>query len=329
MTALAALPRARAALVVHPERRSLLARAREAATRLQEASLGELETRGDGDDEARVRHLAIETGAKVVVAAGGDGTVALVAGALLALPEDRRPDLAILALGTANNVARSYGLGSVRKHGASAVERTLRSLDGGGTRPLDVGMAGGRPFVGAFTIGMDANVLSRRNALRRRHPLGERLGGYPLYLASCVAEALVHRSVEAEIEIDDERACQPLYNLLVTTCPVYAGEFRFEGAEDPPYGRLGLQIHAHAASYLSAYVAGWRRHVGHVRGREITASPSLRPSQTVRVCLDAPAPAQADGEELAPNQEWSIDLRPGALRIRVPRPLGGPTRKRG
>jgi diacylglycerol kinase family enzyme len=66
----------------------------------------------------------------LVIAAGGDGTVHKTAWQLM----DGGIPLAILPLGTANNLARSLGF-------TGSVEEILQSLHCGKSRPLDVGVA--------------------------------------------------------------------------------------------------------------------------------------------------------------------------------------------
>lgn len=63
----------------------------------------------DGDLKARIAE-AVEDGCEVVLAAGGDGTVNAVVNALMHIETARRPRLAILPLGTANDFAATLTL---------------------------------------------------------------------------------------------------------------------------------------------------------------------------------------------------------------------------
>jgi len=88
----------------------------------------------------------------LALAAGGDGTVRKVA---LALAGTDVP-MSILALGTANNLARTLGL-------LHAPERTARELTSYPARALDVGVARGpwgeKRFVEGFGVGLFADYL--------------------------------------------------------------------------------------------------------------------------------------------------------------------------
>lgn len=309
------------AVAVHPARRDQFSAVRDAFAFLRGDSPSVCETRGDDGDAGRLRDMIVSSNAHVVVAAGGDGTVASTVQALLALPAEQRPELAILPLGTANNVARSHGLASVRTHGRDAIERTIASLHSGLVAELDVGRANGQPFVGSFALGMDGAILRRRNQLRSSLQLGKTLGGYPLYLASCAIEALAHRAQKATITFDEERQQGAVYNLLATCCPIYAGEFRFAGSASSP-GRLRVYDFPSRSEFLEGYTAAWRRHVRHQRGENTQEAPNARGCLRVRVELPEPMPAQLDGEEAPASRDWELETSPAAIRLRVPAVAG-------
>ena len=88
----------------------------------------------------------------VVLAAGGDGTARKVALALAGT----EVSMSILALGTANNLARTFGL-------LHCAERTIRELASYPARAIDVGVARGpwgeKRFVEGFGVGLFADYL--------------------------------------------------------------------------------------------------------------------------------------------------------------------------
>ena len=89
----------------------------------------------DTEDETRdVATQAARDGARTVVAAGGDGTLHLVANGLMAWGEtaDDRPALAVLPLGTGNDFARTLGLP------LDDLATCLRCLGDAPTRRLDL-----------------------------------------------------------------------------------------------------------------------------------------------------------------------------------------------
>jgi len=108
------------------------------------------------------RALAREAEADVLGAAGGDGTMAAVAGAAL----ERGRAFVCVPLGTRNHFARDLGLD--RSEPVAALEAF-----GGDERRIDVGRANGRLFLNNVSIGAYAVLVHhgwRRvlDALRRR-----------------------------------------------------------------------------------------------------------------------------------------------------------------
>jgi diacylglycerol kinase family enzyme len=95
----------------------------------------------------------------LVIAAGGDGTVHKTAWQII----DSGIPLAILPLGTANNLARSLGF-------AGSADEILQSLHCGKGRPFDVGVARS----GSQTITLEAAGGGCLLTISRR---GERNGG--------------------------------------------------------------------------------------------------------------------------------------------------------
>jgi len=298
-----------------------------------------LETRGDGGDLDRLGAALASARPEVLLAAGGDGTVGDAVAALLRLEPAARPALALLPMGTGNNVARALGLRAVRSAGEDAVDEAVAAaLAGGGMRGgavaagetevpprragarrrIDVGLANGRSFVGSFALGMDADILALRNRLCRRLGLGGGLSGYALYLASCAANLLAPHGGEARLRLDGREEAVQIYNLVVTNTPLYAGEFRFDGDDHADDGRLDLHCVAGARDYLREHPAAWRRHVRHGRGERVAPSPLLRRAAAIEVELGRPVAAQVDGEELAPAARFELRVVPAAIAVCAP-----------
>ena len=94
---------------------------------------------------------------RAVVAAGGDGTVSLLANEL-------PPEIAfaILPLGTENLLAKYLGL-------TADPDRIAQLIDAGETARLDAGRANGRLFLVMASCGFDADVVSRLHSNRKGH----------------------------------------------------------------------------------------------------------------------------------------------------------------
>ncbi len=92
---------------------------------------------------------AVESGAQLIVAAGGDGTVGLVGTELLGTDVA----LGILPLGSVMNIARMLGI--PRDLAAAAEVLAARRV-----ATIDVGEANGQVFFETATVGMNAAVFS-------------------------------------------------------------------------------------------------------------------------------------------------------------------------
>jgi lipid kinase YegS len=104
-------------------------------------------------DVERFMLEAVQNGTERLIIGGGDGSVNEVVDAMAKLPRDKRPTLAILPLGTANDFA-------------TACEIPLESLDAlrfavsGTSTPVDIGKANERHFMNMATAGFGAQVTA-------------------------------------------------------------------------------------------------------------------------------------------------------------------------
>jgi diacylglycerol kinase family enzyme len=107
--------------------------------------------------EAAARR-ALRSGASVVVAAGGDGTVNAVASAVAGTATP----MAVLPLGTLNHFARDAGI-------PTDLEEAAAVAVAGRAQPIDVAEVNGRVFVNNSSIGAYPRAVRERE---RRHSLG-------------------------------------------------------------------------------------------------------------------------------------------------------------
>ena len=130
--------------------------------------------------------------ADFVIAAGGDGTVAKV---IKNMP-DREIPVAIVPLGTANNIARSVGI-------SGAAHELSESWDLQDWRPFDVGVARGPWGLGNFVEAVGLGPLAKLMKKSKADALdgAARLAAGRLALRKELAKA---EPMAAEIAIDDE-----------------------------------------------------------------------------------------------------------------------------
>lgn len=100
---------------------------------------------------------AIESGVRLIVAAGGDGTINAVAGVVLGTDAV----LGVLPTGTFNHFARDLGL-------PPNLDAAIRVLATGRVRQVDVGQVNGRIFLNNCSIGVYPTLVIRREEQRQR-----------------------------------------------------------------------------------------------------------------------------------------------------------------
>ena len=121
-------------------------------------------------DRADVRRwvTSIAHGCDVLVAAGGDGTVSVVA----AVAVDLGKELGVIPSGTLNHFARDAGI-------PTELDRAVGVLAAGHSRLLDVGTVNDLVFINNASIGVYPRMVWQRNRTRRK--------GWPRPLSVAVA----------------------------------------------------------------------------------------------------------------------------------------------
>jgi diacylglycerol kinase family enzyme len=179
--------------------------------------------------------------AEFVVAAGGDGTVAAVAERLAgsAVP------LAILPLGTANNIAASLGI-------VGRIEPLIRSWSTARPLPLDLGIARGpfgeRSFIESVGAGLIAEGIVSIDGVEpaaptmSRLPLGEGRARFAAVLAGLTPR-------HCEVTIDGVSTTMEMLLLEILNVGAAGPALRLARAADPCDGLLDVL----------AIDASWRR----------------------------------------------------------------------
>ena len=247
---------------------------------------------------------AVAAGARLVFAAGGDGTVRACAQgvARTGVP------LAIVPLGTANLTARAL---RIPAQAARAVEAGFRGRD----RRIDLARADGDGieqrigFTAMAGIGLDAAVVG---AARTPH---KRRLGWVAYAAA----GLAHLGLpphDFTVRLDGG---EPLRRrarcVVVGNVGLLPGGFWLLPEARCDDGRLDVGILAPAGAL------GWPRVAGRILARSRHQDRELERFQARHVTISAGAdlPRQIDGEVITPGRTLTVSVCPGALTIRQPR----------
>lgn len=104
-------------------------------------------------DVERFVFEAVKEGVKLLIVGGGDGSVNEIADAMAKLPKEKRPKLAILPLGTANDFATACQIP------LDSLE-ALRLATSGSSVSIDIAKANDRHFINMATAGFGAQVTA-------------------------------------------------------------------------------------------------------------------------------------------------------------------------
>jgi diacylglycerol kinase (ATP) len=239
---------------------------------------------------------------EVVVAAGGDGTIGLVATELLGGPVA----LGIIPLGSVMNIPRMLGLPRDREEAAAI-------LAGGPIVTIDIGEVQGAPFYEAGSVGLNAAMF--REAARFDQ-------GDWLSIMRTIWVALRYRPARMELELDGGRRIRTRALMVTVSNGPYTGagmavapdarldDGRFDVRVFRGFSKFELVRH------LVSIAFGRRRYEPRV---------STHRSARVRVTSAHPLPCRADARDLGTTPVEFV-TRSAALRVIAPRLIDATTR---
>jgi diacylglycerol kinase (ATP) len=240
---------------------------------------------------------ALDEGADLIVAWGGDGTVQRC----LDVMAGGDATLAVIPAGTANLFASNLG---IPKDIAEAVQIAL----GGTSRRIDVGKMQGERFGVMAGAGLDARMIRDADG-----GLKDRLGRLA-YVWTGIKNARAP-AFRAKIQVDGTQWYEGEASLVLAgnLGEVFGGVEAFENA-DPDDGRLDLGV-VHAEGLVE-----WARTAARAAVGKPSDSPFVQQTtaQTVEVKLDRKVPYELDGGERDPVKRFEIEVEPAAIEVRVP-----------
>lgn len=234
-----------------------------------------------------------------LVACGGDGLVAAVAG--VAADTGRR--LAIVPTGAGNDFAR--GLGYDPKHPLDAFD----ALEHGRDRVVDLGRVNGRWYTCVTASGFDAEANRWANTVHR-------LSGTALYVAAVLRTLAVYQPHPFRLTVDGETHDIKAWLVAVGNGPSYGGGMNIAPAAVLDDGLIDVTVVGEMtrAQMLWNFPSVFKgTHVSHPKVRTFRAErvelASLDPS--------VPMDVYADGERVGPLPATMEAVR-NALTVRIP-----------
>lgn len=249
--------------------------------------------------------IAVKNGAKVVVAAGGDGTL----GAILNAVHGTNAKLGVLPLGTGNDFARTLGIGA-------DLDGAIATLFGEHCRTIDIGRAvcsgESRLFVNIAGCGFDALVARRINAART-HPFWRHWRGVAAYLAASALELQRLRAARLRLKLDGELMDTRALLCAVANAQSYGGGMKVAPNAQLDDGLFDICVIKEATrlEFARAFPGVFKgSHVHHPRVEMFRA-------RHVEIWCDRDWPVLVDGE-LVGAPPITFEIVPKAVEIMAP-----------
>jgi diacylglycerol kinase (ATP) len=258
----------------------------------------EIRISNSGQHLMELAHEAGQQEVPIVAALGGDGTMSIVANALLGTDSVLAP----LPSGTADDFAKGVGMGSIEKATRQLANPRIESID---VARVTTG-AVQRHYVNVAGAGFDSEVNETANDMRIN------LGATGTYVASVLKTLPKFQPAAFHIELDDDELDVSAMLVVVGNSTSYGGGMRVTPQASIVDGMLDVCI-VEAMSipaFLRAFPKVFRgTHVNH---------PKVRMFRGVRVAMEVDRRVQvyADGERVGPLPAV-FEAIPGALRVVV------------
>ena len=247
-------------------------------------------------DVAALARDAVADGADLLGVAGGDGTQALVAG----IAADHDVPFLVIAAGTRNHFAMDLGLD--RDHPQSGFD----ALTDGIEITMDLGVIGGRTFVNNASFGAYAQIV--QSSAYRADKRGTTLKMLPDLLSGRRGPRLVAR-------IDDAATIEGPSAILISNN-------RYELGDPAGLGRR-VYLDRGELGVIAITVSSAAQAAALLRRSDASG---LRTFTAHEVVIDADTdeiPVGIDGESVMMPTPVRCEIRPGALRVRLPRERSG------
>ncbi len=269
----------------------------------------QLEATHNGAHITQLARQAAMEGLDYFIIAGGDGSINRAIAGLVG----SETVLGILPAGTSNVWAQELGLPGLTWTRWMALEESARRLADGQVKVVDVGLCNAEPFLLWAGVGLDGFIVNRMEPRSKwaKHFSVVR------YAASVVWHSGFWHGMNLEVVVDGERITSGHYLLaVVSNIRLYAGGI----AELSPSARLDdglMDLWLFDGETLGDTVQlAWELWSGkHVQSDRVRGL-SFRDLQMES---DAPVYVQLDGEPSSGEGSVAISVKPGALRVLVPR----------
>lgn len=257
------------------------------------------------DSGVSAARSALESGADLVCAMGGDGTVRAVAGEL----RGSGIPYALLPSGTGNLLARNLGIP------VDSLEDALEIAFRGQDRAIDVGLATfddgeERPFLVMGGVGLDAHIMDQTDDELKKKV------GWGAYVAAAGSN-LFKKGFGATVSVDgDEQTTRNAMMVLACNCSSVIGGIEIATGAVLDDGKLDLVV------LQPNVVAGWVGVAIDVASGNRNGMASLKQwaSSEFTFSLDEPVLSELDGDPIGETTGGRFGVDPESLIVRIPVP---------
>ncbi len=248
---------------------------------------------------AELARGAVDRGAHIVVAWGGDGTVNEVATALVGTSAA----LAVIPAGSGNGLARMLGM-------PADTTRAIGRILNGSDRFIDVGDIDGHAFVNVAGVGFDAHIAGAFAAIGRARR------GFLRYGAIVMRQLRNYECRTYTVSLDPLGGCVTTHRAFLLSFA--NGRQWGNGAIIAPSAELDDgALEAVLVEDLGR--AAVLRSIPRLFAGTISGAPgvSICRIQSAIVSGDGPLLYHVDGEPYVGGPSLRVSIRPGALRLRA------------
>ncbi len=246
---------------------------------------------------------AVEAGYKLVISAGGDGTISEVVNGILSAQGNEEVVFGVIPVGTANDLADNLGW-------PKDIREAARLIAVGKTRKMDVCTLNDRFFVNNAGLGLEPFISTIQKDMVK-------LKGNFRYLAAALSGIMANPQWEMQLAWDSGEYSGPVTLVSVGNCARTGGIFYTVPHADPFDGKL---------SFIRGYIP---KRIGLLKAfpmimkpaeGNVTEHPAVFEEHAtwLRVKTSSPSPAHADGEViLRAETDFEFKLLPERLTILV------------
>jgi diacylglycerol kinase (ATP) len=248
---------------------------------------------------------AVDGGATLVIAAGGDGTLNEVVNGIAG----RDVELATIPLGTGMDFGRTYGI-------PKKFDDAVRVALDGATRTIDAGRVRYRTwdgedaerwFANVGSVGMSGAVAQRANGMSKA------LGGKATFFYALTRVFFEWENTDVTVTLDDGERRGRMHDVVVANGVWHGGGMKLAPDASPDDGLFDVVLIGDVGKLDFLTTAPKIYNGKHVR------HPKVEVVRSARVEVDAPAPLpiEVEGEQVGTTPA-TFEIVPGALRVRVP-----------